>query len=182
MEFDGDVFYKTADTTTGRGQDVVEQLFRLTADGAAIGPTIADFFGANSAVPLEASSVYEITADITYLKTTAGTATYTLTGSGNMNYVLGDYLNSETTGMQAFGAFRGASALGTSVSLLALPATGSLTTAVNQRSMVRFLVETDGAVNVRLRITSSAGTVTPRRGSLLKVRKLPTGNVGTFVA
>ncbi len=38
------------------------------------------------------------------------------------------------------------------------------------------------AGNVRLRITSSAGTVTPRRGSFYRATRLFAGNVGTFVA
>lgn len=182
LEYLSGIFYATQDTTLGRGQNVVEQIFRLTADGAAVGPAIAEPFGANSAVPLEANSVYEIIADISYLKTTAGTIVYTLTGSGNMLNLVGDWQSSVITGMAAAGAIAGAAAIGTAVSLLALPATGSNTTAVNHKAKVRFIVETDGAINVRLRVTNSAGTMTLRRGSMLTVRKLPAGNVGTFVA
>ena len=47
--------------TSGSGAIVGEQTFRLTANGSAIGPTIADFFGATSSISLEASSVYSIT-------------------------------------------------------------------------------------------------------------------------
>jgi hypothetical protein len=37
------------------------------------------------------------------------------------------------------------------------------------------------AGNIRLRVTSSAGTVTPLAGSFYKVRRLP-ANTGAFVA
>jgi hypothetical protein len=184
VEFLDGIIYATQDATLGRGQNVVEQMMRLTADNIAIGSAIADMFGANSAISLEANSAYEIIAEGSYGKTTAGTVTYTLTCSAAVLAMAGDYAQTETTGYQAVGAIRGAGARNISgPTSLALPATGSLTTAVNHKFRIRYIVETDATpVNARLRATNSAGTLTLHRGSVLSIRKLPPATVGNFVA
>jgi hypothetical protein len=64
---------------------------------------------------------------------------------------------------------------------VALPATASLTTAVNHMAIIRAVIEQNAQGKFRFRITSSAGTVTPRRGSRFTLRRLP-GNTGDFVA
>ncbi|MFZ4620521.1 MAG: hypothetical protein ACOYNS_08175 [Bacteroidota bacterium] len=180
VEYDGAAFYMTPDATTGRAQTANQQIFRLTANGAAVGPAIADYFGANSAIPTVASGVYELTFYLYYLKSTAGTVTYTLTNTSVYTNIVADYLQSAAAGIAATGNQGGAGIVGVTAAAAALPATSSLTTAVNHRAVVRAIAECNAAGTIRLRVTCSAGTLTPLRGSYYTVRRLSSGNVGTF--
>jgi hypothetical protein len=62
---------------------------------------------------------------------------------------------------------------------LAHAATASLTSAVNHHYHFKVHVWTNAATNLRLRLTLSAGTATPRAGSYYRIRKIST-NAGTF--
>ena len=167
--------------TSGFGAIVGEQTFQLAVNGAAIGPTIADFFGTNSSISLEANSTYQITAYCVFLKTTAGTATWTMTASSAPNRMVGTYLGSPITGIAAgavTSGFTGSQAATTA----AFPATGSLSTAVNHSFQFTMQVQTNLATNFRLQITNNvSGTATPLAGSYYTVKKI-SGTTGTFVA
>ena len=165
---------------SGSGSIVGEQTFRLAADGSAIGPTIADFFGATSAVSLEASSVYEVTIYAVFTKTTAGTATWTLTASSAPTRMVGTYQASPITGIAA-GADTSGFAGSQGATTAAFAATGSLTTAVNHAYQFSVQLQTNGAANFRLQLTQSAGTATPLAGSYYTVKKI-SATTGTFVA
>lgn len=156
--------------------------FRLAANGAAIGPAIADFFGANSAYPFEANSIYELIYVLNYLKTTAGTVIYTLTNTQTYANLIAYYIQGPAAGIATQAAPAWAGVVGQTAAAVALPATASLTTAVNHQAIVQALAEFGTAGNVRLRVTGSAGTVTPLRGSYYYARRLASGNVGSFVA
>jgi hypothetical protein len=165
---------------SGSGAIVGEQTFRLAADGAAIGPTIADFFGPSSAISLEASSVYEVTIYAVFTKTTAGTATWTLTASAAPTRMVGTYQASPITGIAA-GADTSGFAGSQGATTAAFAATGSLTTAVNHAYQFRVQLQTNGAANFRLQLTQSLGTATPLAGSYYTVKKI-SATTGTFVA
>lgn len=181
-EFDGTAYFRTTDTTSGRTQAGNQNIFRLAANGTAIGPAIADYFGANSSFPTVTNGVYELTFLLYYLKTTAGTVTYTLTNTQTYTNIAASYEQSVVGGIATNGAMSAAGIVTTTTAAAALPATGSLTTAVNHLAIVRVTVECGTAGNIRLRVTSSAGTVTPLRGSYYTARRLFAGNVGTFAA
>lgn len=181
-EFDGAAFYQTIDTVSGRAQTPNQQIFRLAANGAAIGPAIADYFGANSALPYALSGVYEIIYYLFYTKTTAGTVTYTLTNTQAYTNLSASYQQSAVGGIAAAAAPNMAAIVNATAAASALPATGSLTTAVNHTAIIRVIAVMGTAGNIRLRVTSSAGTITPLRGSYYVARRLSAGNVGTFVA
>lgn len=181
-EYDGAAFYRTADSTSGRTQSAGQNIFRLAANGSAIGPAIADYFGANSSFPTVTNGVYELTFYLYYLKTTAGTVTYTLTNTQAYTNIAAQYQQSAVGGIAATGTMAAAGIVTTTTAAAALPATGSLTTAVNHLAIIRATVECGAAGNIRLRVTSSAGTVTPLRGSYYTARRLAAGNVGTFAA
>lgn len=183
VEYDGTVFYGTPNTVSGRGYISARQIFRLTANGANIGPTIANFFGANSAINLVGGGAYEIEAYCYFTKNTAGTVVVTATSSlapVNLNGVL-------QTGAVAGGT---ASGTATQIALFnstatgaAFAATGSLTNNTNHIFQIRLIVEANASnANLRINFTSSAGTVTPLRGSYYKVTRLPAGNSGSFAA
>jgi hypothetical protein len=177
-EFDGSSLYFTTNTTsTGRGQVVARQIRRLAANGSAIGPTIADYFGATSSINLPAAGVFEIEYFLYFTKTTAGTVTFTLTASSAPTGIFGTFIGAPATGVGS-GApqsgYTGAQAAATA----AFPATASLTTAVNHTYTIRAQVITNAATTFKVQVTSSLGSVTPLAGSFYAVRQVAasTGN------
>ena len=183
VEFDGVVKYFTNDATTGRGYAPSVNIFRLTANGAAIGPAISNFFGANSAIQLVGGGVYEIEAYCYFTKTTAGTVTVTATSSLAPANLSGTVQYGNVVGGTATGASNQINLFNSTATGAAFGASGSLTTGVSHLFIVRLIVEANAsASNLRINFTSSAGTVTPLRTSYYKVTKLPLGNTGVFVA
>jgi hypothetical protein len=181
VEFDGNLYYSTDDVTGGRGFIPSVHYFRLTADGSAIGPAIANYFGATSGVTLDNNVFYEVEANLFFTKTTAGTVTFTMTFTQapvNNNAV---YVGTPVGGVGTVGTAQTAAVKSNAVAGV-LPVTGSLTTAVNHqytlRSMFQANATTGGTLN--LQITSSAGTVTPLTGSYYKITRLPSVNAGVF--
>lgn len=182
IEYDGTALYKTIDTTQGRTQDSNQSIFRLVANNSALGPAIADYFGANSSFPTIINAVYEITFYLYYLKSTLGTVTYTITNTSTYTNIAAEYTQSAVVGIGTNAAQTVAGIVTTTIAAAALPATGALTNAARHRCVIRAIVETATAGNIRLRVTSSAGTITPLRGSYYTARRLFAGNVGTFAA
>jgi len=182
-EFDGVAFYDTIDTTSGRGLVPVSQLFRLSADGSAIGPGIADYFGATSAFPTELNGVYLFKFYCWFLKTTAGTVTWTLTHTQTLTNINAWYTACAVGGIGTNAAMNGAGIDKQTAAANALPVTAAnLTTATEQYHEIIAIAECATAGNIRLRVTSGAGTVTPRRGSFYTATRLPAASTGTFVA
>jgi len=181
IEYDGNVFYGTSDVTSGRGYLPNVQYFRLTADGAAIGPAIANYFGATSGVSLDSNIFYEVEANLFFTKTTAGTVTFTMTFTNAPINNNAWYVGTPVGGVGTVGAPQTA-AVKSNATAGVLPVTGSLTTAVNHqyqlRSMFQANVSIGGTLNIQ--ITSSAGTVTPLAGSYYKITRLPSANSGAF--
>lgn len=183
LEADGANFFLTHNvTTTGRGHIPTIRIFRLTANGGAIGNAIGDFFGATSSLSLEATTSYLFEAECWFLKSTAGTVVWTLTTSA-ANYInlAGRWHASPVATLATAGAMTSAGVVTQVGPATAFPATGSLTSAVNHCHSIVALIETNAVGNIRLRCTESAGTVTPLRGSYYKVTKLP-ANTGAFAA
>lgn len=183
LEYDGVTSYFTNDTTSGRGVRPTSQIFRLTANGTAIGPAIGNFFGANSAINLAAGGVYEIEAYCYFTKTTAGTVTVTATTSLAPVNLNGIIQTGAATGGTASGGAIQIALFNSTATAAAFGATGSLTTGVNHAMIIKLIVEANAsASNLRINFTSSAGTVTPLRGSYYKVTRLSAGNAGSFAA
>jgi hypothetical protein len=183
QEADAAAFYNTLDTTNGRRFNDSWHLFRLAANGAASNP-IQDFFGTNDGIPLVGTTVYEIEWHCFFaVAALAGTATWTITNTGTLTNLVAHYSAlSAALGMAAIGASRAAGVVTSTTAIQALPVSDSLTIA-NHYHMIRAVIEQNGAGNVRLRCTGgTTTTLQPLRGSLVKVRRLPAGNAGTFVA
>ena len=181
MEFDGNAFYTTDDTTDGRGYLASIHYFRLTADGSAI-TTISNFFGGPSGMPLDAGVFYEVEANLYFTKTTAGTATFTMTFSNGPTNNNANYVGTPVGGVGTAGTAQTAALVKSTATSGALPATGTLTTGVNHQYTLRAMFQanatTGGSIN--LQITSSAGSVTPLTGSYYKLTRLPAANTGAF--
>lgn len=183
IEYDGVVSYFVNDTVSGRGFLPAPQIFRLTANGSNIGATIANFFGANSAINLDAGGTYEIEAYCYFTKNTAGAVVVTITTSlapVNLNGVL---QTGAATGGTAIGAANQVTLFNSTSTASAFGTTASLTTGVSHLFIIKLIVEANAsASNLRINFTQSAGTVTPLRGSYYKVTRLPAGNSGSFAA
>lgn len=169
----------SANATSGNGAIVGQQTLNLAANVTAFGPAIGDFFGATSAISLEASSVYEIVIYAVMTKTTAGTATWTLTASSAPTRIIGTYQASPVTGIAAGAPITGFTG-SQGATTAAFSATGSLTTAVNHAFQFVVQVQTNAATSFKLQLTQSAGTATPLAGSYYTVKKI-SATTGTFV-
>jgi hypothetical protein len=182
-EYDGVVFFSTPNTTSGRAYQPSTHIFRLSANGTAIGPTIANFFGANSAINLIASGFYEIEAHCYFLKTTADIVTVTVTTSVAPLNLNGVIQTGAITGGTATGAAQQIALFNSTATGAAFGATGTLTTGVNHYMKISLIVDAAASnSNLRIDFTSGSGTVTPLRGSYYKTTRLPTANTGLFAA
>lgn len=183
IEFDGNAIYSTDDVTGGRGFIPSVHYFRLTADGTAAGPAIANYFGATSGVSLDPNIFYEVEANLFFTKTTAGTVTFTLTFTNAPVNNEAWYTGSPVGGVGTVGAPQTAALVKSVATAGALPVTGSLTTAVNHQYQLCAMFQTNATTGgtLNLQITSSAGTVTPLTGSYYKITRLPSANSGAFV-
>lgn len=159
-----------------------EHVFRLSADGSAIGSAIADYFGASSTITLAAAASYEVEFELYFLKTTAGTVTFTLTSGQAPVNLAAYYIGGPVAGIGTAGAPITAGIVASTSTAAALPATTSLTTAVNHHFVVKAMIDTHATLTstFKIRCTESAGTITPLRGSNYKVRRLPNANSGAF--
>jgi hypothetical protein len=184
IEFDGVSMYGTTNTGDGRGRIPLEQYFHLTATGGTIS-TIANYFGTTSNPSLVSGGYYEIEITMYYLKTTAGTVTWTLTNSAtptNMNYyyemspITGIVAPPGTTSTMIAGQIYGITSAASSFT------TGSLTTGVNHYARFKIFLSNGTGTSLKIQATASAGTITPGIGSTWTSRRIPTGNTGTFAA
>lgn len=186
VEFDGIQHYETIDTTSGRGALNVEHFFRLLNAGSTIS-TIADYFGANSAIPLVASAQYIIEFVCFFLNTTAGTVTWTLLNAAAPTSQNIEYEMTPVTGIKAPAGSAAANLDGQiltdNTAAKALTATGTLTTAVSHYMRLKVWLQNGTGTNVRLQATKNVGgTITPGIGSYWTCRRITAGNVGTFAA
>lgn len=186
IEYDGAFLYQTPNSTSGRAYISPVYSFQRTTSGSAIGPAIADFFTSPSSLNLEASSVYKIQCFAYFTKTTAGIGTWTQTFSSAPTIAEGYQYTTPVTGMTAATAAtytqlenyfynQGAATFAWN------PSGTNLTTGVNHIYRLDMTVRTDAAANWRLRITQSAGTVTPLAGSYYTVEKISV-STGSFTS
>jgi hypothetical protein len=183
LENDGAAMYSTVDVTNGRRYNDTWSLFRLAATGAGI-TTIADFFGATDGIPTVLNGVYEIEWHCYWVHSVAatGTITWTIVNTQTVTQMVAEYVQCPIGGIGTVGAPQTAGVIAQTAGSVALPVTGANTAIASHYAKVHALIECATAGNVRLRMTASAGTATPSRDSFFKVRRLPAGNAGTFVA
>lgn len=180
VEFDGTAFYHTIDLTSGRQQDTMQTIYRITGNLATRGGTIADYFDASSAFPTVTNGVYLLNYYLWFLKNTAGTLTFTLTNTQTYTNLAGRLIVSGDLAVGAAGTTTGL--VTNTTAAAAFPVTGTLADTKNHMIWVTAIAECGTAGNIRPRVTVSAGTITPLRGSYYTAQRLFAGNVGTFVA
>lgn len=186
VEYDGNVLYQTDNLTSGRAVIPHSQQFRLQTARAAVGSATvpAAFFGPGANVGVLPNSTYEFEYHLFFTKTTNGTVTFRLEESAapvNLNATL--FISNAVAGGGAVSVTDTASLFNNTAAASAFPATKTLTTALNYYTMVKGIVDTNLTTggNIFISYLTSAGTVTPLRGSYFKLTRLPTGNIGTFV-
>lgn len=145
----------------------------LTGLAGAIGAGIADYF--STTISLDASSTYEIECRAYFLKTTAGTVTFTWAFSSAPTMASSFYDGTPATGFTTT-TITGAPVTGEAhvqaQTTMAHAATGSLTTAVYHVYVFTVTVRTNAATTIQLRATESAGTITPQAGSYMRATKI----------
>ncbi len=183
-ENDSVAFYNTIDTTNGRRYNDAWSLFRLTANATPF-TSITDFFGTNSAIPTVLNGVYEIEWHCFFAQATLSTqvVTWTIVNTQTVTNMVASWQAVTAIANGATqGASTGAAVVTQTAASVALPVTGVIVIG-NHYHIVRALIECGTAGNVRLRATTaSTATMGPLRDSYFKVRRLPAGNAGTFVA
>ena len=183
IEFDGVNIYGTLDTTTGRSSIGLYNQYKLATNGGAIATAIANYFGATSNIALVANALYEIDITAYFLKTTAGTVTWTLTNSAAPTSQNIYYEMSPITGIVAP---PGTATMleGQAVNSTATYSfvTGSLTTAVNHYARFKIQLVNGTGTSLKIQVTQSAGTLTPLAGSIWTARRLNPTNNGTYAA
>jgi hypothetical protein len=182
LEYDGANMFITNETTAGRGLNLVEQKFRLTAAGSNIS-TIGNFFGTNSNIPLVANAEYEIEIEAWFTKNTAGTVTWTFTNSAAPTSMTLEYQLSAAGGIVGTAAattlFGAQYNLNTTAPTIV---TASLTNSTVHFHRIRIRLINGTGTSLKLQMTAGAGTVTPGINSNWKCRRVPAANVGTFAA
>jgi hypothetical protein len=126
------------------------------------------FFDTASALQLEANKKYEVEYNIYYTKNTAGTVTYALSSpsSNTFGNVVGFYLQSDAGGITGTSAATlGAGTVAQTTAVIDFPATSSLSNTANHYARIQLVVETVNATLAALAFKTSAGTITPLRGS-----------------
>lgn len=179
IEFDGALFTNTIDAINGRGLITPEHFFMLKANGAAIGPAAADFFGANTAIPLVANGIYEIEIECYFLKTTAGTITWSILNSAVVTNMVANLEISPITGITAAPSASDllADIVAQTAATASFSASGSLTTGVNHKASFKIRLENATSTNLKLSLVQSLGTITPLRGSFYKVRRVDNAGI-----
>ncbi len=145
----------------------------MTADAAARGPGTADYFA--STISLEANSTYDIECHVHFLKSTAGTITWTWLFSSAPAMVSSRNESTPVTGYTAAavtGAPVPAQATGKAQTTINHAASASLTSAVDHSFVFWVRLRTVAATTIQLRSAESAGTITPRAGSYMRAIKI----------
>lgn len=182
VEYNGEYLYATTATgvsAPGRGQLPVFQTNRLLAAGTAITTTAAFFFGATGGrIQLEASSLYELKAYCYFLKTTAGTVTFSWLASSAPTHMNSTLSITPAAGAATAGAMVSNHIGGRAVTTITHGASASLTTAVYHAAEISLQIQTNAATTIGVRALTSAGSLTPQIGSWTTVRRISetTGN------
>ena len=176
-------FYGTVDDVTGRGFMPVTQFFYMTANTSVISTAALPALGNNSGFNTSPNALYEVEWNIYFLKTTAGTVTFTIrltNGAGGA--VNPQFVNAQLLGGRADlgGPANSAGRLAATADPVALTATPTLgagtVNAFNIKAVILTNLTTAG--NCYLQAACSAGTMTPYRLSYAKVTKLPINKIG----
>ena len=141
---------------------------------ASIGTSITDYF--TSTISLDASSTYDIDCVAYFLKSTAGTVTWTWTFSSAPNAISSFYTATPIAGFTTTAntgtTFIGGSAAVQTSTTLTHAASGGLSSAVYHMFRFKVSVNTNAATTIQLRGLNNSGTLTPQAGSFMRATKV----------
>ena len=180
IEFFNNSLFGTVDTTQGRGYVPVVQFRYLESNSTYdISTSELPFMGNANGVILTTNSAYEIEWDVYFLKTTAGTVTFSLRFGAAPQIVNAGYIGGRAN---TSGPANTAGRIVGTADPVALPATPTLgSNTLNYFNIKAFIISnasTSG--NCYLSAVTSAGTITPNVGSYIKVTRLPRPNTGLW--
>jgi hypothetical protein len=185
VEFDGNTFYMTSNTTSGRGFIPVAQAYALSANAAnvTVNVTGTNYFGANTNIPLIANAIYQVEINAYFRKTTSGTVGWQLVFDNaptiwNMEYMMspiGGAVAPPGTATTLAGQAIGQTVNNYTVTTGIISSTASIWT-----SFKLFVVCSSSTT--KLQIFNYGNTVTPLAGSFWRVTRFPDTNVGTYLA
>ena len=185
IEYDGVRLYGTTDDSGGRGYIQTSQYRRLDANTpSALAITPTKYFGDGSQFNLLPDSTYELDCFLYFTKTTAGTLTVSINQNTAPQFINGT-ITYGAPGGQTSQAMSTINMFSNPNANAAFNASNTLTTAVNHAFKIFAIIETNASTPSVANVTvwQSAGTLTPLRGSYLKLTRLPTtSNTGLFVA
>lgn len=187
MEYlDGESYFVTPNSASGRSFIVANNYRRLITAGTAITNSIANFFGGTSNISLVSGDYYEIEIFMLAARgSSAGTATITLTNSAAPTLMLVDYEQSPIAGVVtppgASNTLRGTT---TTTSAVYSFTTGSLTASVNHFFRFKIWLRNGSGTSLKIQMTAGSGNnnMTPQAGSYYLARILPNAQTGTFSA
>lgn len=175
-EYNGSSFFKTIDTTSGRGVSPVSQ-FILGGDVSGI--TSSPVFPART-LSLVSGALYEYEAEVYLNKPNSGTLTWSFSFSTTPGYMHAHYIGHPTTGIAAVGSATTAGIVNATGTIISLPNTGTLSSGANNHYKVKAIISVASATTVALNLSANTGTVSVLAGSSAKITRLPTVSVGTF--
>lgn len=189
FEYDGNVFYTTANTTTGRGVLPSVQTYRLTANAASpinVLVTGTPYFGVGSHIPIANSGVYEIEYNLLWRRAnTSNPVNWNLVFDNAPTQWSVHYQMSPTSGVVAppgtATILTGTSAVLTTNNFVIT--TGAITTATNNWANIKLFVVASSTTTI-LRFfcySTTSGNITPLAGSYWKSTRLPDTNNGTYI-
>jgi len=176
-EYNGSSFFKTIDTTSGRGLSAVSQ-FILGGDVSGISTSYPVF--PSRTLSLVSGALYEYEAEVYLLKSSSGSLTWSFSFSTSPGYMHAHYVGHPTTGIAAVGSATTAGIVNATGTTISLPNTGTLSSSTNNHYKVKAIISVASATTIALNVAANLGTVSVLAGSSAKITRLPITSVGTF--
>lgn len=140
----------------------------LTADASTISNTMTDFFP--NSISLASGKYYEIKMHLIFENSSTGVVSMQLTDSGTALetfHLQGAFMDSSST-YTSTPSIRNTSSFGA----------GSNSNAVHQ-GHITGMVTVSGATNLNIQASVASGTITPKKGSMIRVIEYSAGTVGS---
>jgi hypothetical protein len=180
VEYDGQNYYATGVTTTGRGFIPTVNSFRFTSNRSVQSPVTGSInYFDPGLIPLTGNGVYEVDFDLYFTKGTTGITTFTLSTPSAPTNISAVLTSTPATGVSTnspsspqFVSVVGGATTSTSLAL-------TLNAATHYTKISVFVENSTSNTNTLTLNTTNTGTITPLRGSRWKATLLTrTAGVG----
>lgn len=178
VEYNGVNYFQTIDTTSGRGVLPVFQFIYLSSSSTGITSLYPVF--PSRTLSLVSGGLYEYEAEIYLYKPSSGTLTWAFSFSNTPGFLNAYYVGHPTAGLATVGRATTAGVINSTGTTIALPNTGTLSSATYNHYKIKALISVSSATTVHLQVASNSNVVDIIAGSSAKITRLPTSSVGTF--